>query len=254
MTELALHRTLTWVMFGFGAATLVALSLITAPYGRHARTGWGPTTSARTGWIVMEIPAVVAFAIIYAAGQHRANTAPLVLLAIWQAHYAYRALIYPFRLGPRAMPMPWVIVLTGLVFNTFNAYLNARWISHLGDYPVATLTTPWFVAGTLIFAAGLLLNRAADRALFALRATSSGERRYSIPRGKLFERISCPNYLGEIVQWFGWAVLTWSLPGLACAVYTLANLAPRALAHHAWYRAQFADYPPKRRALVPFVL
>ncbi len=35
---------------------------------------------------------------------------------------------------------------------------------------------------------------------------------------------------------------------------TAATLVPRALAHHEWYRERFADYPPERRALVPFLL
>jgi hypothetical protein len=253
MSEPELHRALTWVMFGLGAVTWVALALITAPYGRHARSGWGPTTSARTGWIVMELPAVVAFAIVFAAGEHRADTMPLVFLAIWQLHYVYRALIYPFRLGPRATPMPWSIALTGASFNVLNAYLNARWISQLGNYADATPSEPWFVAGVVLFFAGLGVNRMADRVLFRLRAASS-ERRYAIPRGKLFALVSCPNYLGEIVQWSGWALLTFSLSGLAFAFYTLANLAPRALAHHAWYRSKFSDYPPARKALIPFLV
>jgi protein-S-isoprenylcysteine O-methyltransferase Ste14 len=63
--------------------------------------------------------------------------------------------------------------------------------------------------------------------------------------------VSCPNYLGEIVEWFGWALATWSFGGLAFALYTTANLAPRALDHHAWYRRQFPDYPADRRALLP---
>ena len=66
--------------------------------------------------------------------------------------------------------------------------------------------------------------------------------------------MSCPNYLGEIVEWIGWAILTWSLAGASFAVWTAANLAPRALSNHRWYREQFTDYPPARRALIPFVL
>ena len=46
----------------------------------------------------------------------------------------------------------------------------------------------------------------------------------------------------------------WSLAGLSFAVYTFANLAPRAFSNHAWYREKFADYPRGRRALIPFVL
>jgi hypothetical protein len=36
-------------------------------------------------------------------------------------------------------------------------------------------------------------------------------------------------------------------------VFTVANLAPRARAHHLWYKRQFADYPSRRKALVPAI-
>jgi protein-S-isoprenylcysteine O-methyltransferase Ste14 len=65
--------------------------------------------------------------------------------------------------------------------------------------------------------------------------------------------VAAPNYLGEIIQWGGWALATWSLPGLAFFVWVLANLVPRARAHQRWYRQRFADFPPERRALVPGV-
>ena len=74
---------------------------------------------------------------------------------------------------------------------------------------------------------------------------------YSVPVGGLFHWVSCPNYLGEIALWIGWALATWSLAGLAFAVWTIANLAPRAVAHHKWYRENFDNYPRNRRALIP---
>jgi len=84
-----------------------------------------------------------------------------------------------------------------------------------------------------------------------MRRRKPGE--YGIPRGGVFEFVSCPNYLGEILEWTGWAIATWSLPGLAFALWTAANLIPRAYANHAWYRKTFPDYPGKRKALIPFV-
>ncbi|HEX6242129.1 MAG TPA: 3-oxo-5-alpha-steroid 4-dehydrogenase, partial [Polyangiales bacterium] len=95
-------------------------------------------------------------------------------------------------------------------------------------------------------------NRQSDRILLGLRAP--GETGYKIPRGGLYSFISCPNYFGELVEWCGWALLTWSLPGLFFALFTAANLVPRALAHHRDYRRRFPDYPSERRAVLPFVL
>jgi hypothetical protein len=51
----------------------------------------------------------------------------------------------------------------------------------------------------------------------------------------------------------GFALATWSFAGLAFALYTAANVGPRAFANHRWYREQFPDYPENRRALIPFL-
>ena len=45
--------------------------------------------------------------------------------------------------------------------------------------------------------------------------------------------------------------MTWSLAGLAFALFTFCNLAPRALSNHRWYRETFEHYPSNRRALIP---
>ena len=66
--------------------------------------------------------------------------------------------------------------------------------------------------------------------------------------------MSCPNYLGEILEWSGFALAAFSWPALGFALYTAANLGPRALAHQRWYRERFPDYPADRRALVPGLL
>ena len=99
---------------------------------------------------------------------------------------------------------------------------------------------------------GDALDLRADSILRNLR--TPGESSYKIPRGGLYERISCPNYLGEILEWLGWALATWSLAGLAFAVYTIANLGPRAISHHRWYQREFDDYPGDRKALIPYLL
>jgi protein-S-isoprenylcysteine O-methyltransferase Ste14 len=246
-----LYRTLVFLEFALAAATFVGLRFVTAPYGRYRRAGWGPTVPARVGWLVMESPAPLLFGLVYAAGAHRAELVPGVLLAMWQCHYLYRAFGYPFLMRGAAR-MPVTVMLLAIAFNVLNAWLNARWVADLGAYPAGWLADPRFLVGLAAFGGGLALNIGADRTLRRLRAP--GGTGYQIPRGGAYRWVSCPNYLGEIVEWFGWALATWSLAGLAFAVYTAANLAPRAADHHAWYRRRFPDYPAGRRALVPFVL
>lgn len=246
------HARAVLAMYALAAATAAALLAMPAPYGRHAREGWGPTLPARQAWMLMEAPASLGFLAVHLLGPHRAEPVPLLLLGLWQLHYAQRAFLYPLRLAPTARPMPSTVVALGAAFNTFNAWLQARQVATLGAYPAEWLTDPRFLAGTALFAAGYAVNRHADAILLGLRRAHPGV--YTIPHGGLYRWVSCPNYLGEIVQWLGWALLTASGAGLAFATYTAANLVPRALDHHRWYRARFPDYPPERRALVPYLL
>ena len=252
MTELQFHRDLALAVLALSVPVFAALMWTTAPYGRHARAGWGPTLPARVGWIVMECPAALLFAAIYCIGDQAPDAVPVALLLMWEFHYVNRAFVYPLRMRPGGPRMPVTIVALAFLFNVANAYLNARWIAQFGAYPPAWFGSPAFAAGTAMFVGGIAINRWADARLRALRVP--GGPRYSIPDGGLFRRVSCPNYLGEMLAWAGWALATWSLAGLAFAVFTAANLLPRALAHHRWYRRRFPGYPAGRRAVIPFLL
>jgi steroid 5-alpha reductase family enzyme len=147
--------------------------------------------------------------------------------------------------------MPILIMFLAVAFNTLNAFVNAWWIGHLGSYSTEWLADPRFLVGLALFLAGWFGNIHSDRILRNLR--KPGEAGYEIPRGGLYRWVSTPNYLCEIVEWTGWAMTNWSFAGLAFAVYTAANLVPRALSHHAWYKERFVEYPSERKALIPFV-
>ncbi len=251
MTERTIHYWLTVGMFVLAAVTLGLLFFVNAPYGRHARGGWGTAVPRRLAWVVMESPAVLGFGCLYFLGSRSAEIVPLVLLALWQLHYVHRTFVYPFRTRSPGAPWPLSIVVIACCFQVFNAYLNARWISHLGDYETSWLVEPRFVGGVTVFLLGLALNLWADDRLRRLR--KPGDTDYHVPEGGMFDLVSCPNYLGEILEWVGWAIATWSLAGTAFAAYTVANLAPRARSHHRWYKARFEGYPEQRKALIPYV-
>lgn len=148
--------------------------------------------------------------------------------------------------------MPIVIMLMGMTFNGINTYLQARWVNTLSSpYLIDWLITPQFIVGTLIFFTGYIINLHSDKIIRALR--KPGDSDFHVPYGGMFKWVSCPSYLGEITEWIGWAILTWSYPGLIFAVWTFANLFPRARSTHNWYLETFPDYPKKRKALIPFI-
>lgn len=250
MTEHAFFTALVYAWFGVAAVTAIALFFLSAPYGRHTRTGWGPTIQARWGWMIMELPAALTIATCFVV-RPPSSPVPWVMLALWEVHYVNRSLIFPLRLRAGHKPMPIAIPAMAVFFNCVNGYLNGRWLTVFGSYDRSWLTDPRFLVGAALMAVGFALNLRADATLRRLRGP--GESHYKIPTGGLYDYISSPNYFAEILEWTGWAVLTWSIAGLSFAVWTAANLAPRAWTHHRWYRQQFPDYPRERRALIPFV-
>ena len=245
-----------WVAYATLAVAPLVFALlfyIKAPYGRHIRSGWGPVLDNRLGWLIMESPAVLVFGGIVLFYAELTSTV-LVLLLIWQIHYCHRTFVYPWTLK-HGKKMPWLILVMAVVFNTTNGYLNGWSIaSHSEKYTELWLTSPQFLLGVMVFFAGMVLNKVSDHQLAKLRQASTSDQTYQIPYGLAYRWISCPNYLGEIIQWTGWAIAVWSLAGWVFAVWTIANLVPRAVAHHRWYRESFNNYPAKRRALIPYLL
>lgn len=236
-----------------GLATALLLTRVSAPYGRHARDGWGPAVPYAVGWALMEGLSPILMTALFVWGGRFEDVAAWVFLGLWWLHYGHRAFVQAWQRRGQGTPIPVTVMGMAMLFNLVNAGTNGVYLFGLGpERGAAWLADPRFVVGLAIFATGMGVNRWADRVLLRLR--TSGGPRYQVPHGGLYERVSCPNYLGEIVEWTGWALLTWSLPGLVFALWTAANLVPRALSHHAWYRETFPDYPPDRRAIVPGVL
>ncbi len=245
-----------WIVVAWIALALVLIPLqlfITAPFGRHTSFNWGPVMDNRTGWIIMELVSLIAlWSSFYFSGA--TSSLPVwILLGLWSAHYLNRSLIYPFRIRTQAKKIPLFIVASAIFFNSFNGWSNGTYFgAGWGDYTSDWLFDPRFIGGLGLMVIGATINIRADNILLRLRgSTDTG---YQIPRGGLFEKISCPNFLGEIIEWTGFAIACWNLPALGFAVWTAANLIPRALSHHRWYKQEFDDYPASRRALIPAIL
>lgn len=251
MNELTLYMIVLVAYVAMAVLTFLALMVVDAPYGRHVGKPWqGPTIDNRLAWLVMESPAAVLFGFCFLIGPYRDTPVAWVFLVMWESHYLYRAFIYPFRLRTSGKRMPVMVAALGFTFNVLNSYLNGRYLfTFSGGYSSRWLLDPRFLLGALLFFAGMAVCRRSDGILRRLR--QPGRTGYQIPSGGLFHWVSAPNYLGEIIEWGGWALATWSLPGAVFFVWVLANLVPRARANHRWYRQHFSEYPVERRALLP---
>lgn len=248
---LAFFTAFTWAWIGVAGVVFVTLFFITAPYGRHLRAGWGPQMPARVGWMAMEAPALLLVGLSLALGSRPLDGYSTLLGAMFLAHYVNRTLIFPLRLPPASRPMPLSIVQSAVFFNLVNGSLQGLWLGELAPSPIPLrLAEPRIALGLALFVVGAAINLHSDAILRRLRRGAAG---YAVPQGGLFRFVSCPNYFGEIVEWTGFAIAMGALPGFAFLAWTLANLVPRALEHHRWYRATFPDYPRQRRALVPFL-
>ena len=246
------YKTVCYIWLTLAVIVFLILIYVKAPYGRHKTKGWGVEISAKKGWIIMEsIPAVLLAAILFLG--HNRDLVVLFFWAIWTAHYVNRAWAWPNRAKLEQKLMPLSVVILAVIFNTINCLLNGIWLFDLsGGYELSWVTDPRFLFGVVIFFFGMIINIKSDDILFSLR--DDGSTGYKIPRGGLFEKVSSPNYLGEIIEWIGFAIATWSLAGFTFAIWTFCNLAPRAIAHHRWYKEKFSDYPEDRKALIPFLI
>ncbi|CAE7116313.1 unnamed protein product [Rhizoctonia solani] len=75
-----------------------------------------------------------------------------------------------------------------------------------------------------------------------------------IPRGYLFEYVSCPNYTFEILAWVAFTLMTKSWASL---IFIIAGTTPMiiwAIKKHKAYRREFgSQYPRNRKIIVPFL-
>ena len=145
--------------------------------------------------------------------------------------------------------MPMVIVFSAIFFSFINGYIIGYYLGNFATYTTSWLNDPRFIIGISLFFIGVFINISSDNKLIKLK--KPGETGYKIPFGGLFKYLSVPNLFGEIIEWTGYAIATWSLPTASFAIWTFANLLPRGMDHHKWYLQNFKDYPKERKAIIP---
>lgn len=242
-------------MLVLAVVTFCALQRISAGYGMMYNSKWGPTLNNRLGWVLMEAPSFICMLLLWILSPRAADPAPAVMASLFLLHYFQRSFIFPLLIRGKSR-MPFAIILMGILFNVVNCYMIGGWIFYVAPasmYPASWLCSPLFILGTLFFFAGMAINLRADYIIRHLR--KPGDTRHYIPRGGMYRYVTSANYFGELTEWAGFAILTWSLGGLAFLIWTFANLAPRAKTLHKRYISEFGDEYKSlnRRYIIPFI-
>lgn len=233
----------------------IALYFVTAGYGVFYNKKWGPSIPNKIGWVLMESPVFIAMILLCVFSERSTNVVCLIFLILFEIHYFQRSFIFPFLIRGKSV-MPLSVILMGVVFNTLNALMQGGWIFYVAPenmYEISWLTTPQFIIGTLIFFVGMIINIHSDYIIRHLR--EPGDTKHYLPKKGMFKYVTSANYFGEFVEWCGFAILTWSLAGAVFALWTFANLAPRAAKIYDNYKKEFGNEldTKKVKRILPFI-
>ncbi|KAL6647023.1 hypothetical protein ACP70R_014460 [Stipagrostis hirtigluma subsp. patula] len=191
--------------------------------------------------------AVASFAVPGAVEGARAQ----ILSAVLALHFLKRILeVFFIHRYSGCMPLTTALLIcSGYLLNTV-AMIYAQHLSQGLSEPPIDLLYP----GVVVVAVGLAGNFYHHCLLARLRGDGGGDKGYKIPRGGLFELVTCPHYLFEIVMFFGFAMVAQTVYALAWASGTAAYLVGRSCATRRWYASKFEVFPARIKALVPYVL
>ena len=243
-----------------GLVIFVTLYYVDAGYGKMRSEKWGPAINNKIGWFLMEMPVFLIVLYLWAISPYTVTRhAPYwVFLLIFEFHYFQRSFIFPFLLKGKGQ-MPIVIMLLSVIWNLMNGYIQGFWLFHLAPkyfpemYTTAWLYDPRFIIGTLIFIAGWIINMHSDHVIRNLR--KPGDTNHYLPKKGLYKYVTSANYFGEITEWFGFAILTWSFAGLLFWWFSCCNLVPRANSIYLKYEQEFPDEfdRKKLKRIIPFI-
>ena len=250
-----IYCTVEVVMLVLGLVCFFALYFIPAGYGKLIDKKWGFSFNNKAAWMLMECPTLIVMLSLLFTLDYAHKPVRIVLVSFFLAHYIQRTLIFPILIKGHSK-MPLTIVAMGMVFNTVNAFLIGLWIFYFSPaemYSRHWLTDPRFILGAVFFCAGMFINIQSDSYIRSLR--THGESKHYYPCKGMYRYVTSANYFGELLEWFGFAVLTWSSAGFLFLFWTACNLVPRSHALYKKYAQDFPDevarYKPKR--IIPFL-
>ena len=121
-----INITYIWILI---ALIVLPINLIyKAPYGKHSTKKWGKSIDNKTGWILMELPALLTCPLIYFTITEEINL-NVVFIVLWIIHYFNRTIIYPLRIKTKGKKIPIAIVASAFFFNMVNGVFNGYFLT-----------------------------------------------------------------------------------------------------------------------------
>lgn len=244
-------------MLGMAAVVFLCLYFVKAGYGMFRTKQWGLSINNKLAWVLMEAPAFVMMLAVWGASDatNRMLPAALVLLGLFEFHYAQRSFVFPLLMKGKSR-MPVTIMMMGVVFNTINALLIGAYTfngvnASYAELGAGYLLTPHFLIGAAVFVLGMGINLHSDHVIRHLR--KPGDTKHYLPAKGMYRYVTSGNYFGELVEWTGFAIAAAHPAGWVFVVWTAANLVPRAHAIHKRYREEFGDAVGSRKRIFPFL-
>jgi 3-oxo-5-alpha-steroid 4-dehydrogenase 1 len=244
--------TTAWIGAAFVVFAVLTSGVLKASYGRHhSENTFFPTINGKLGWMVQELVSPIFVWLYYQAYKEPAPTISKgsVLLMSWLVHYTNRA-VYSVIVSPGMTSTRIDTVIMAILFNI----VTPAWCAH--DFAKETSPLPLTLQtllGLTIFFFGMAMNISSDAHLRTLRRRRGKTGEYVLPEWGLYRYIVSPNYLGEMIEWTGFAILLGRLSGWVFLLWTVCNLAPRARSHLKWYRERFGDRVGDRSGIIPGV-
>lgn len=245
-----------WMMSAVAFIVFIALYFIKAGYGMFRTASWGISINNKWAWVLMELPVFVIMFLLWGKSGVGFSLPQYVFFILFQLHYLHRAFIFPFLLKGKGR-MPLAIIAMGIVFNVLNGMMQGGGLFYFAPDELYAdgwiyLLKPHAIIGIFLFFLGMSINLHSDRVIRRLR--KPGDTKHYLPKDGLYRYVTSANYLGELLEWTGFAILTASPAAWVFVWWTFANLIPRADAIHRHYREEFGDEAVgKRKRILPYI-
>lgn len=244
-----------WGMTAMAVVVFISLFFVKAGYGQFRTKQWGWSINNKVAWMLMEAPVFFVMLYVWAQADAKWHVPEFILFLLFELHYFQRSFVFPWLMKGHSK-MPIAIMLMGVTFNVINGLMQGGglyWFPNPDFSEGASYLLRWnAILGIALFVVGWVINLHSDHVIRHLR--QPGDTNHYLPQGGMYRYVTSANYLGELMEWVGFALAAATPVAWVFPLWTAANLVPRAHAIHIKYRQEFGDEAVgQRKRIIPFV-